>query len=224
MLVRASDRNKSVWNGCALGWCFFVLAACDSHAKIKVEARGNDCVSCHADDVTRTKQPPHALVRFDAQCSACHDEAAWSPAPDFDHARAFPLTFSHDEPACSDCHESGYAQEDIQRECVDCHGAIAEQVVDPVHAGLTTDCFACHRTDAFLPARFVHSWPLTGVHESTECRACHTDNPATYEGTSTLCVTCHRSDRVRVDAVSVEHAGYPDSCQGCHGADTWLVP
>jgi hypothetical protein len=201
-----------------------VSAACDSHANVQVELRGDDCMSCHADELETTKQPPHALVNFDDDCGSCHDQRAWSPAPGFAHAQAFPLTFAHEDPSCKACHGAGYKAEAIERDCVDCHGELAREVENPVHAGLTNDCFACHRTDSFMPARFVHSWPLNGVHKTTDCRACHVGNPATYEGTSTRCVSCHDDDRLRVDAMSVQHAGFPSACEGCHSAETWVVP
>jgi hypothetical protein len=199
-----------------------LLASCAPHGgAAKTELRGEDCNLCHTDEVRETKSPPHAQAGFPQDCGSCHDEQSWRPAPGFAHVESFPLTLGHEGPGCASCHQSGYEAGKIQNECVDCHSARAAAVVDPTHQGLSTSCFACHRTDSFFPARFVHSWPLEGKHTLTSCGSCHGNNPARYEGTDSACLNCHADDRARADANSSAHRGYDDDCASCHEFDAF---
>jgi hypothetical protein len=191
---------------------------CESEASTKKElVHGNDCTSCHADEASTAKNPPHVDATFN-DCESCHGQDKWKPAM-FAHTDKFPLTAGHAGVDCASCHTKGYTPGMIPNKCVDCHANDAVNVPNPIHAGLSTDCFACHRTDGFSPAHFVHSWPLLGVHMTTQCVACHMGKPALYEGTSTECVSCHQADRARADAAISGHAMYENECQHCHGND-----
>jgi hypothetical protein len=208
---------KSSW--IALG---ALLASCAPHGgPAKTELRGEDCQLCHVDEARGTTSPPHAVLGFGESCGGCHDEESWRPASGYAHAASFPLTLSHEGPSCASCHQNGYTAAATSSECVDCHGERAAAVVDPVHDGLSQNCFACHRTDGFFPARFVHSWPLKGKHTLTSCGSCHAGRPARYEGTSSACLNCHQGDRARADEVVSGHAAYPEDCASCHGFDAF---
>ena len=206
----------------ALTVLLVLAAGCTSHGQEdRMIVSGSDCASCHGDEAIATTSPPHAQARFVTDCGACHNEKAWLPAPGFSHPTRFALIDAHAGHECSSCHEKGYLPGQVSSECVECHGSAAKEVVDPVHNGLSTDCFACHRTDAFWPARFVHSWPLQGKHTLPSCGSCHPGNPAVYERTSPECVSCHMADAERANATVIGHEAYGVDCADCHSAEAF---
>ncbi len=82
------------------------------------------------------------------------------------------------------------------------------------HAAPTdTRCSACHVTSAWTDVRFNHDrtgFPLTGVHSSTPCKACHADDFEKKVPSS--CAGCHRD----------VHAGDLGArCDGCHDTANW---
>ncbi len=199
--------------------CIVALCACGPHAELKQQTTSQDCGACHSDEAAKTTQPPHLQAMFSKDCGSCHDEKKWLPAQGFVHTAAFPLTLAHDGPACVDCHAQTYAPGAVPNQCVDCHRDQAAAVANPVHAGLSENCFACHRSDAFLPSTFIHSWPLNGAHVQTACTGCHIGAPAQYEGTATACASCHLEDRARADLTVQGHGGFPSNCESCHNSE-----
>ena len=200
---------------------FLVACRIEVSERTEVSGHNGDCASCHADEWSLTRAPSHSEAKFSDQCGDCHGSSAWRPALAYDHVKSFPLTLGHSALDCASCHSQGFAPGKTKSDCASCHTAEAEAVVDPVHAGLTNDCFACHRTDSFFPAHFVHSWPLRGKHTLTSCRACHQSQagPPVYERASSACVSCHTHDQTRADTALPEHAGYSAQCEQCHGFD-----
>ena len=85
--------------------------------------------------------------------------------------------------------------------------------------GLKLDCAVCHTPagwevtyDSTHFNHFETSFPLTGTHQTTDCKSCHTD--LTFENTPMSCATCHTD----------LHAGtVSDDCARCHNTLTWLV-
>jgi len=183
----------------------------------RLATRGDDCVSCHTDEASSTGNPSHLQAGFGDDCAQCHDEQQWRPAAGFVHALAFPLTRGHDGVDCASCHAGAASFAAAVNDCAVCHAQAAARVVDPIHDGLSKSCFACHRTDSFAPAQFIHSWPLAGIHALTSCRSCHGQAPARYEGLSATCSSCHADDYARAVENSPAHGGYPTSCNDCHG-------
>lgn len=184
--------------------------------RTELSSNGADCASCHLDEWSATSDPVHAQLGFGTECGQCHDERQWQPARGYAHKATFPLTNAHAEPPCSSCHAGGFEPGTTSTQCVDCHLGQANRVVDPIHKGLTTDCFGCHRTDSFAPAHFVHSWPLKGVHALTSCRSCHGAEPARYQGIGNACVGCHADDQQRANQSVAGHAGFGSGCATCH--------
>jgi len=207
---------------CAWTLAGLVLLACgETNHERQRESRRADCEVCHSDEWAATTHPPHANAQFGADCASCHDEQRWRPAPAFVHIGTFALALGHAQLECGACHRD-YERGATSAVCTGCHAASAQRVVDPDHSGLPGDCSACHRTDAFWPARFVHSWPLRGMHALTSCRSCHSrDAQPVYEATRSTCVNCHREDRARADAASLRHRQDPDTCNDCHGFETF---
>jgi hypothetical protein len=82
------------------------------------------CEDCH-----RTPHGEQFAHRADGSaCEACHDLAAFRPAPRFDHRRdsRYPLTGAHLEVACKACHPAGEDGSPVfrprPRTCAGCHG------------------------------------------------------------------------------------------------------
>jgi predicted CXXCH cytochrome family protein len=201
-----------------LFWLGLAVSGCASHpneGNLTAVEQG-DCLTCHADDLATTANPPHVEAQFAETCGDCHDETTWLEAPRFAHTTKFALTLGHAAPGCNDCHSTTYAPGQVPNRCVDCHGGLADGVLTPQHNGLSTDCFACHRTDSFFPSYFVHSWPLIGKHDLLACISCHTGDPAPYEGISSACVGCHAAAKARADMNVPGHADFGVACEGCH--------
>jgi hypothetical protein len=215
----AARRQRQVWLVVS-ALCAALGVGCESETGKRSVVHGDECASCHADEAALTMSPPHIEANFGSDCESCHGQEQWRPAQ-YVHTMAFPLTGGHADVTCLACHSDGYAPGTIPNQCVDCHQANAAMVVSPIHAGLSPTCSACHRTDAFKPTTFVHSWPLEGVHATLRCTGCHTGNPALYEGTSTACVDCHESDQASANLAVPGHENYGDNCQTCHGFDSF---
>ena len=174
-----------------------------------------DCAACHEDR--------HG-GQLGSDCTHCHTEDAWKPAPGFDHSRTpFPLTGLHQAVACQKCH-GPKAGEDKPRykglvagTCQGCHE-------DPHHggfldAGFSGTCDSCHNTNGWKNARpakgFNHSatkFPLTGKHAERPCADCHKSDdfrrPIAYE----RCGDCHQDPHAGQFAGRV--AG--SDCAACH--------
>lgn len=185
------------------------------------------CGSCHKD--------PHAGGLAEA-CAKCHGQAAWKPAPDFNHDKFFPLKGGHDNLACKQCHPlPGPHAERVKtqafpfdrvtgRTCQECHA-------NPHRTRWVEGCEACHKAndlkwsvaDVRMPAaqHAVAGFRLSSPHNKVSCRQCHTPelsfdkkypnpkNPG-YNRWERSCEGCHRD----------EHRGqfikkYP-RCIGCH--------
>ncbi len=175
------------------------------------------CVNCHTD--------PHrgSLGRH---CLSCHDQARWSPAQRFDHARTgYALTGAHTKRACADCHATLAVNEGPDARgalrprwrpvphahCVACHR-------DP-HAGrFSGECSRCHTTAGWRAVnerRFDHDqtrYPLRGAHAGVRCDGCHAPAHGGAKPRFARCMDCH-SDAHRGTA-TVQGAAV--DCASCH--------
>lgn len=178
-------------------------------------ATPSECFSCHQNDFANARNPVHA--GFPNTCRDCHSFTAWQPAR-FDHDNSgFPLSGAHRSTSCVACHRSGYAG--TPTDCFACHQSDYEGAGNPDHSGFPTTCQDCHGATAWQPASFDHNatgFQLAGAHRSAACTSCHRDG---YSGTPADCFSCHQSDYA--GARSPSHAGFPTSCQNCHGATAW---
>jgi hypothetical protein len=143
--------------------------------------------------------------------------SAWQPAK-FDHNRTgFVLNGAHRAAECAACHRTGYAG--TPTTCLSCHQADFNGAKNPSHAGFPNTCQDCHGENAWQPARFDHNatgFPLNGAHRTATCESCHRDG---YAGTSSTCASCHQADFAA--ARNPSHAGFPNTCQDCHGVSAW---
>ena len=187
------------------------------------------CASCHRD--------PHA-GSLGNDCTACHSQTAWRPAPGFDHRRtSYPLTGAHTKPACAACHATALvnAGQDStahwlprwkpvpHADCLSCHK-------DP-HAGkFTGACARCHVTSdwkAVNKQSFDHDqtrYPLRGAHLTVKCESCHAARLGGARPRFARCADCH-ADAHRGQATL---AAKPVDCAPCHDVkafkpSTWPV-
>ena len=185
------------------------------------------CATCHFDE--HRKQVPDA-------CESCHLEAAWKPAPKFDHRKTkYPLTGAHRRVACKECHPTLTDEDehppypapraatylkldDIEHgPCTDCHD-------DPHTGRFGRRCDGCHVTEAWktikqtAQERGFHDksrFPLKGMHETVACVSCHgpfVGRPAKFKGMQFAhCTDCHRDS----------HSGQltDRQCERCHNVE-----
>ena len=179
----------------------------------------NTCYGCHAADYNGTVDPNHVSLQFSQDCQTCHSESAWLPST-FDHdGQYFPIysgAHNGEWNACMDCHVnlSNYAEVS----CTVCH---TNPETDNDHNGVngysynTSACLACHPTgDA--DNIFDHnttSFPLTGVHLTTDCLDCHATS---YQGTPTDCAACHTPNYNQSTNPNHVALGIPTDCASCH--------
>ncbi len=197
-------------------------AAAWGSSRVVIRPVHGACVDCHGDPHRGRFRPPSPRARK-ADCLACHDLSAFSPAR-FDlrmHVESdFKLEGAHRTVPCQACHEELRAPrpkstllastasmpaltfESKKRLCAECHR-------DP-HAGQFAHrkdggaCQGCHGVETFKPAtRFDHDrdsrFRLEGAHRRIACAACHASRP---------------------DAAGKAFVSYlptPTRCEACHG-------
>lgn len=172
------------------------------------------CVNCHAD--------PHQGT-LSADCSACHDQIRFRPAPGFDHASAnFQLAGAHTEVECSLCHltttKDGMEFQQFTgidfANCVPCHADI--------HGGkLGNDCASCHTETSFSSIQnretFNHNltgYRLEGRHKAVDCYECHQvscTDPLSHR----YCYDCH-ADHHNGEFTG---KGRKQDCLNCHSVN-----
>jgi hypothetical protein len=175
------------------------------------------CAGCHED--------VH-LGKLGADCTDCHDQDLWRPRRQIDlHARTrFPLVGAHAATGCFRCHP-GAEVGNFDRtpiECVSCHADDLARAVSPNHqtSGFVDDCQRCHIPTSWTGSGFNHStFPLTGAHATAACSQCHVGG--VYAGTPRDCASCHMADYDGTNDPDHAAAGFPTSCQDCHGTATW---
>ena len=163
-------------------------------------AAPQDCVSCHS------KDDPHGGA-LGPDCASCHTADGWKPAH-FDHGTtAFPLTDSHVNVDCKQCHINNVFK-GTPKDCFACH-----KQDDPHGGELGQDCAKCHKTTKWNDAFFDHSksaFPLLGKHTSVLCMNCHKNN--VFAGTPKDCAACH---------VDVHLGQMGKECSRCHNTNDW---
>ncbi|MEN8374335.1 MAG: hypothetical protein ABFS34_02685 [Gemmatimonadota bacterium] len=200
---------------------------------------GTRCVACHRRD------DPHGGQFKQAECTDCHGQVEWSPAPGFDHDRTrYPLRGLHRQVGCAECHPSDRSKSpEVVRyrplrfaRCTNCH--------EDEHRGrMGATCTSCHGTagwgidaGAFEDA-FDHTsvdYVLNGAHASVGCAGCHDPAASRREGIDLSfrqadlgkaypapaaddCTACH------VDYHEGAFAASPTggACAGCHSESAW---
>jgi hypothetical protein len=195
--------------------------ACNTcHANGQFAGLSSACSSCHLDDYNGATSPNHAAAGFPQDCRLCHSTTQWNGAQ-FNHSTtSFPLTGSHQNVACANCHVNN-AFSGTPTGCYSCHRNEYDTVTNPNHsaAGFPTSCQTCHNTTNWNGATFNHSFPIyAGKHRGkwNTCNECHT-NSANYASFS--CLNCHEHSQTRMDDKHKEISGYAYNsvnCLACH--------
>lgn len=146
------------------------------------------CMSCHAD--------PHAGGKA-SNCTECHDQNHWKPAPFFNHDKFYPLRGAHASVSCNKCH----APSQITRQSPSTKQNV---VFGPTKGKRCTDCHASpHRV----------KWVET-------CEACHVSNDKAWNNAD------HRMTRKQhaLSGFRLEVPHDKAKCLDCHGPDRAGVP
>ena len=204
------------------------------------------CLSCHAPLRARIGlgRGLHATTA-DENCATCHKDHLGAQTnvvrfdtASFDHDEAgYALVDAHESAGCATCHNPTLIRDrevrrlkamggtlhrtflGLGRTCGACHFR-----EDPHAKQFGTDsCADCHGQSSWSAASaFDHAntqYPLTGLHQSTDCASCHQDE-ATVEGSSALyrgldfqsCAGCHGDP----------HRGSLGvTCSDCHSTAGW---
>ncbi|MBK6542519.1 MAG: hypothetical protein IPG10_14795 [Flavobacteriales bacterium] len=201
------------------------LSCVDCHTSetaLRFDRIGNDCISCHADDLRATRHPDHIMAGFSDDCIQCHDPlgSGWNTEI-VDHD-FFPLILGHAISDCDQCHTGG-SFSTASPECVSCHQSDFSGTANPDHtvAGFSTDCATCHTiSPGWTPVTYDHSgYPLIGAHALVhDCDQCHNGN---YNNTPNTCEGCHLADYN--GSVNPNHtaAGFSTDCAQCHDETAW---
>ncbi len=182
-----------------------------------------DCSGCHMKDYNKTTKPNHAAAGKPTMCEMCHTTAQWQQITFSHNKTTFPLTGSHINLPCTQCHVgSNFAAAPAQ--CSGCHLKDFQKTTTPNHAaaGFPTACEACHTTVQWKGATFDHNktpFPLTGAHKTVLCAQCHANNK--FSGTPVGCGSCHMTDFKKTSNPNHAAAGFPTDCSVCHTTASW---
>ncbi|MCF8241233.1 MAG: hypothetical protein K9J16_07590 [Melioribacteraceae bacterium] len=175
------------------------------------------CLSCHEENYNTAEN--HIAQNFPTDCEMCHSSIGWEETS-FDHATTdFPLTGSHVDVQCSECHTEVYSG--TASDCNSCHETDFTSAVNPNHvnAGLSQVCEDCHNTTAWIPSEFSHAetgFELLGQHAEIQCSDCHV---GTVEIVSSECFACHEEDYNATEDHLAQ--GFPTECGTCHSPVNW---
>lgn len=192
------------------------------HLELAFAHVGSACADCHLD--------PH-LGELGFACESCHGTTGWdarATVGDLHDATLFPLTGAHRAVDCAACHSEDPPFE-FQLTPIDCFACHLEDYqgadLDHVALGFPTTCEDCHSTQAFQPATFGGDgfdhdafFPLAGAHAALDCNVCHAGG---FGGTPSDCFACHADDYEGTTDPNHVAAGFPTSCEDCHGESTW---
>lgn len=197
---------------------------CDScHLPFSKEAQDNLCLDCHkpikADILDKKGFHGRSPTLKGLACNACHDDhigrdADIAPfdAVTFDHTETdYPLTGSHVNVPCQDCHIKGKRWAEAPGTCFACHEE------DQPHKGnLGKECQTCHKVSTWNETiAFDHGktkFPLREKHATVACAACHLGE--IYKGVGTACNDCHVIQ-------DIHQQRFETKCDTCHNEKTW---
>jgi hypothetical protein len=148
------------------------LAACSSPGETlaKVDDDPQACASCHMDDFSRVRKPPH-IGQKPTTCGICHKQADWHPSI-LNHS--WPLTGAHANAAsCFECHKGDPPEfRGTPKLCFGCHAADYQRGPDHVTDHYPTTCEVCHSTAAWKPIlASAKVPPKTPVETTSEPKA-----------------------------------------------------
>ena len=198
------------------------VSCTNCHTKPVFSNVGSKCADCHA-DIHRGQ--------LSARCEQCHTVTGWKVSVQAiqNHQNRFPLLGAHAAVECDACHKNGALSNfsATSTDCYSCHASDFSKTSNPNHVAgqFSTNCAQCHGFDNWLNAKFDHSasgFPLTGVHATTPCASCHTNNNYNLSAANTACVNCHQADFQKANNPVHTGPGFSTNCQQCHTTNGWM--
>jgi len=189
--------------------------------KLKPNAKGKVCLSCHATFQEKLKSPfVHTPVKA-GDCTACHNPHASS------HGK---LLAADSSQICVRCHsvvpaKAASVHSAIGKgKCTDCHDPHASNFKFVLRQGGNKLCFNCHSKmeESVSKARFKHA-PV-----AKDCLDCHKAHASEkYKSllkdvAPALCIKCHKPN---TPLFAKQHMNYPvatsrcTTCHDVHGSD-----
>jgi hypothetical protein len=188
-----------------------------------------DCFSCHEKTFFDTKNPDHNAAGFNTDCMQCHTtDPDWRPVNFLQHdAQSFPIYSGKHKGVWVNCNECHTSEGNFGIfSCTACHKDPETTTEHSTVSGFKYEdnaCFACHPTGDAGQA-FNHdatAFPLTGVHRTTDCVACHANG---YKGTPTQCRDCHITDFNNTKDPNHIALGINQDCASCHTTNIGWQP
>ena len=198
------------------------IAYAQSQFKLKPDAKGKLCLSCHDAFKEKLKnQFVHTPVKT-GECTACHNPHTSS------HGK---LLDADPNKICMKCHQGIMPKNPksihkavMEGNCVKCHDPHASKNKFVLVKAGNELCFDCHKNiaNSVTKAKFKHSPVAKG------CVGCHDPHASTKgnhllkNDVTALCVNCHRTDQ---PSFIKQHMSYPvaksdcSSCHDAHGSD-----
>ncbi len=195
-----------------------------------------DCYACHREEYDLTQAPDHLSAGIDTECLICHSvqTGGWQPST-FDHDihTNYILSGAHRDAQCAQCHTGTF--DGTADDCWACHQkdyvlAGTDVYPDaPVHTEnvYSQDCAICHNSMVtWEGGELDHNltdFPLTGLHETSECAQCHGDG--LYELPVT-CEECHSPNQIAettYETSEFDHTTHNiiTECEFCHITTGW---
>src|SRR5271165_5651899 len=221
-------------------------ASCHINNNYTLMIQPTDCgnAQCHLKDYQGTNNPVHSTAGpafAIGNCSNCHTPAGWDTVAAFDHSTTgFALVGTHLSTPCAQCHvNNNYTLSSA--DCYGCHSAafmstttIGGNVPNHVAAGFPTtavQCASCHPITTWSAGVFDHSttgFPLTGLHTSVQCSACHINGNYTLQIAPTACgnAQCHLTTWQGTNNPTHSSAGTlfaAANCSNCHTTAGWTT-
>ena len=149
--------------------------------------------------------------------------SGWKPirsVPEFDHNQTrFPLRGMHQGVSCTQCHIKPVFT-NVGNKCADCHADIHKRQFG-------ANCEQCHSVKGWQVSvqqinQHQNRFPLLGAHAALDCTSCH-KGAATgqFMGLPTQCYSCHAKEYQTTTGPNHVTAGFPTTCEQCHGFNSW---
>ncbi|MEZ5070750.1 MAG: hypothetical protein R2751_07235 [Bacteroidales bacterium] len=192
-----------------------------SASSLRFEPLGVECIDCHQSDYQAAANPNHVAGNFSTQCDGCHEMTSTSwEGGGFSHA-FFPLTGGHNLADCRACHSEGTFT-GLSTDCYACHRSDYENTLNPNHiaTGLSQTCSDCHGTEpGWKPASFtIHDAQFFPIYSGTH-RGTWDNCTQCHEDPANYanftCLSCHEHRQSKMDDEHHEESGYSYNSLAC---------
>jgi DmsE family decaheme c-type cytochrome len=200
----------------SLGLCVSTAAYGQNSFRLKPDAGGKQCLTCHDAFKSAIKKAfVHTPVKT-GQCVGCHDPHTSS------HGK---MLSQETSTICIKCHKALLPDNAksthkvvVEGNCVKCHDPHASDYKDNLVKSGNSLCFGCHKAmgERIGKAKFKHSPVEKGC---TNCHDPHASSKADHllaNNIVALCTKCHKTNSPNFEK---QHMGYPMAnarCTACH--------